>query len=75
MKSEIVMLYITKIFVKFIREIKDRREMREYNANFSRMLFFLIFSNIEKIKTQIVVKRQRLMKILKNANSKPNITP
>ena len=27
MKSEIVMLYITKIFVKFIREIKDRREI------------------------------------------------
>ena len=57
MKSEIVMLYITKIFVKVIREIKDKREMREYNANFSRMLFFFLFSNIEKIKTQIVVKR------------------
>ena len=71
MKSEIVMLYITKIFVKVIRETKDKREMREYNANISRMLFFYI----EKIKTQIVVKRQRLMKILKNANSKPTITP
>ena len=74
MKSEIVMLYIAKIFVKVIRKTKDRREIRKYDVNFSSVLFFFMFSKIEKVKTQIVVKRQIMMRILRNANSKPIIT-
>ena len=49
------MLYKTQINI--IRETKDKREMREYSANFSRLLFFFMFSKIEKDKTPLIDKR------------------
>ena len=49
------------MLVNVMRKTKDNREIREYNVNFSRLLFFLIFSTIEKNITPLIVKRKILM--------------
>jgi hypothetical protein len=48
---------MNKILVNVVNEINVKREMREYNVYFSKMLFLLIFSKIEENKTALIDER------------------